>query len=66
MYCHILQCMICVYAYCVLVFTEIKMYLCNCAANWLEGDSDDDDDYCGYDSWKKVCVRAMQLTRLCN
>ena len=45
---------------------KYKMYLCNCAANWLEGDSDDDDDYCGYDSWKKVCVRAMQLTRLCN
>ena len=32
------------------------MYLHNYIANWLEGDSDDDDDYCGSDSWKKVCV----------
>ena len=28
----------------------------------MEGDSDDDDDYCGYDSWKKVCIVIVLLT----
>ena len=38
------------------------MYLCNYTANWLEGDSDDDDDYCAYESWKKVCM----IVTICN
>ena len=37
----------------------MKRYLCNYIANWLEGDSDDDDDYYGYDSWKKVCMISI-------
>ena len=30
-------------------------------ANWLEGDSDDDEDYCGYESWKKVLYEILTV-----